>query len=153
MIIFTFFYIKRRKHWFRGNFRFPFFIGFIRFGISWILFDYFWKMSVCLCACLCVCVCYKNFVSSVARMQLPKIFYTKHMLLEKILVQFVYTYLTTCCWNSALYVHISDSAAWDLSKFYKEYTYTKRWHWFNFCDYTSLECSTIAFLSKFLWLS
>ena len=56
---FTFFYINRRKHWFRQNFRFPVFDGFIRFGISWSRFDYFWKMSVCLC------VCDKNFVASV----------------------------------------------------------------------------------------
>ena len=32
--IFTFFYISRRKYWFRANFRFPFFDGFTRFGMS-----------------------------------------------------------------------------------------------------------------------
>ena len=33
-IIFTFFYISRRKYWFRANFRFPVFDGFTRFGMS-----------------------------------------------------------------------------------------------------------------------
>ena len=53
---FTFFYINRRKHWFRQNFRFPVFDGFIRFGISWSRFDYFWKMSVCLSVRLSLCL-------------------------------------------------------------------------------------------------
>ena len=30
---FTFFYINRRKYWFRANFRFPVFDGFTRFGM------------------------------------------------------------------------------------------------------------------------
>ena len=30
----TFFYISRRKYWFRANFRFPVFNGFTRFGMS-----------------------------------------------------------------------------------------------------------------------
>ena len=49
---FTFFYISRRKNWFRTNFRFPVFDGFTLFEMSWTRFDYFWKMSVCLCACV-----------------------------------------------------------------------------------------------------
>ena len=63
----TFFYIDRRKYWFRANFRFPVFDRFTRFGMSWTRFDYFWKMSVCLSVCVSVCVCDKNFVASVAR--------------------------------------------------------------------------------------
>ena len=46
---FTFFYISRRKYWFRANFRFPVFDGFTRFGMSWTRFHYFWKISFCLC--------------------------------------------------------------------------------------------------------
>ena len=60
LAFFTFFYVSRRKYWFRANFRFPVLDGFTRFGMSWTRFDYFWKMSVCLCVCvsvsLCVCV-------------------------------------------------------------------------------------------------
>ena len=33
-LIITFFYISRRKYWFRANFRFPVFDGFTRFGMS-----------------------------------------------------------------------------------------------------------------------
>ena len=33
-LIFTFFYVSRRKYWFRANFRFPVFDGFTRFGMS-----------------------------------------------------------------------------------------------------------------------
>ena len=54
--IFTFFYISRKKYWFRANFRFLVFDGFTHFRMSWTRFDYFWKMSVCLSVCLCVCV-------------------------------------------------------------------------------------------------
>ena len=46
MNIFTFFYISRKKYWFCANFRFPVFDGFTRFGMSWTLFDYFWKIFV-----------------------------------------------------------------------------------------------------------
>ena len=48
----TFFYLNRRKYWFRANFRFPVFDGFVRFGISWTRLDYFWKMSACLSMCV-----------------------------------------------------------------------------------------------------
>ena len=67
--IFIFFYISRKKYWFRANFWFPVFHGFTCFGMSWTRFDYFWKMSVCLSVCVsvCLCVCDKNFVASVAR--------------------------------------------------------------------------------------
>ena len=64
----TFFYIRRRKNWFCANFWFPVFDGFKRFEMSWTLFDFFWKTSVCLCVCLyvclcvCLCVCVKNYV-------------------------------------------------------------------------------------------
>ena len=68
----TFFYVNRRKYWFRANFRLPFFDRFTRFGMSWTRFDYFWKMSVCesVCVFICVSVCVfvkKKFVASVAR--------------------------------------------------------------------------------------
>ena len=63
--IITFFYVSRRKYWFRAKFRFPVFDGFTRFGISWTRFNYFWKMSVCLSVCLHVCD--KNFVAKVTR--------------------------------------------------------------------------------------
>ena len=33
-VFFTYFYVSRRKYWFRANFRFPVFDGFIRFGTS-----------------------------------------------------------------------------------------------------------------------
>ena len=59
-IIFTLFYINRRKYWFRANFRFPVFDGFTRFRMSWSRFDYFGKMSDCLCAT-------KNILASIAR--------------------------------------------------------------------------------------
>ena len=49
---FTFFWVNRRKYWFRKNFRLPFFDGFACFGMSWTQFDYFWKMSVCLSVCM-----------------------------------------------------------------------------------------------------
>ena len=62
---FTFFYINRRKYWFRPNFRIPVFDGLTRFGMSWSRFEYIWKMSVCPSVCLCVCD--KKFVPSVAR--------------------------------------------------------------------------------------
>ena len=52
LLIFTFFYISRRKYWFRANFRFPVFDGFTRFGMSWTRFDYFWKMCVCVSVCV-----------------------------------------------------------------------------------------------------
>ena len=45
--IFAFFYINRKKYWFRENFRIPVFDGFTRFRVSWTRFDYFWKMSLC----------------------------------------------------------------------------------------------------------
>ena len=63
--IVTFFYLYRRKFWFGQNFWLLVFDKFTRFGTSWSLFDYFWKMSVCLDVCLCVCD--KNFEASVAR--------------------------------------------------------------------------------------
>ena len=34
VVFITFFYISRRKYWFRANFRFPVFDGFARFGMS-----------------------------------------------------------------------------------------------------------------------
>ena len=33
-LLFTFFYVSRRKYWFRANFRFPVFDGFTPFGMS-----------------------------------------------------------------------------------------------------------------------
>ena len=33
-LVFTFFYINRRKYWFRANFRFPVFDGFTPFRMS-----------------------------------------------------------------------------------------------------------------------
>ena len=71
--IFTFFYINRRKYWFRANFRFSVFDGFTRFGMSWTRFDYFWRMCVCLSVCVSLCVCDKNFVTSVARDRINRI--------------------------------------------------------------------------------
>ena len=34
ILVFTFFYISRRKYWFHANFQFPVFNGFTRFGMS-----------------------------------------------------------------------------------------------------------------------
>ena len=62
--IFTFFYISRRKYWFRASFQFPVFDECTCFGMSWTRLNYFWKMSVCLCVCVCVT---KKFVTSIAR--------------------------------------------------------------------------------------
>ena len=75
---FTFFYVCRRKYWFRKNIWLLVFDGFTRFGMSWTRFHYFWKMSVCLSLCLfvclsvylSVCLCDKNFVANVTQEQL-----------------------------------------------------------------------------------
>ena len=57
--VFTFFYINRRKYWFHENIRFSVFDAFTRLGISWIWFQCFWKISVCLCVCLWQNICGK----------------------------------------------------------------------------------------------
>ena len=59
ILIFTFFYVSRRKYWFRANIRFLVFDGLTRFGMSWTRIDYFSKKSVY--------VCDINFVASAAR--------------------------------------------------------------------------------------
>ena len=66
---FTFFYVCRRKYWFRKNIWLLVFDGFTRFGMSWTGFDYFGiiLMSVCLC------VCKKRFVASVDRELIDRI--------------------------------------------------------------------------------
>ena len=53
-----FFYINRRKYWFRSNIRFPIFDGFTRFGIPEHNLTIYEK---------CLCVCDKNFVVSIAQ--------------------------------------------------------------------------------------
>ena len=53
--IFAFSYISRRKYWFCANFQFPVFDGFTHFGMSWVWFHYFCKMSVCIWHIFCGC--------------------------------------------------------------------------------------------------
>ena len=57
-MFFTFFYISRRKFWFRANFRFPVFDGFTRFGCP------VHNLSI---SGKCLCVSDKYFVASVAQ--------------------------------------------------------------------------------------
>ena len=64
-IVFIFFYVSRRMYWFRANFRFPDFDGFIHFEMSRTRFYYFQKMSICLC------VCDKKFMESVTQKVIP----------------------------------------------------------------------------------
>ena len=60
--IFTFFYISRRKYWFRANFLFLILMDLHVLGCPEHDFTMPGK-----CLSVCVCVCDKNFVASVAR--------------------------------------------------------------------------------------
>ena len=70
--IFTFFYINRRKCWFRANFRFPVLMDFD--GCPEHEWDIFGK-----CMSFCLCVCDKNFVASLARELMNRIHETLYL--------------------------------------------------------------------------
>ena len=79
-------------------------------------------------------------------------FYTRYILLEETVVLFACIYLARRRCHS-VFQKFSASVPWNRTKFYLEYTYSKRWHWCNFCDYTLLGCAKNMFLWKFAWES
>ena len=70
-VIFTFFYINRRKIWFRENFRLPFLINLHVLGCPEHEVNISGK-----CLSVCLCVCDKYFVASVARERMNRISWT-----------------------------------------------------------------------------
>ena len=118
---FTFIFVNWKKCRFHNKVRLPVLDGITHFGMTWLRFDYFWNMSVCLCVRQNICGKCSSRVNAQNFMTLYIKSYSNmndlYQLLEKIAQQVaLFRYFFRNVWDRL----ISVSSEWNCTKIYMQ---------------------------------